>query len=396
MAKLAILYTTFPRPTETFIRRELKGLFKLGVHPDLYSIWKGSKTWEGKEIYLFSLWKIVTLLIWIPYWAWRRPDAFKSILTHLWANPCPNLQNWNETFLGLACALVESSSFKKKKYTQMHAVWATMPSTTALGCNLLTNIPFSVGAHAYDVFRDRGDWLLKLKLNRSSFVRTSSESTATRLKSLGVDKKKLKLIHRSLKPTDERESFRLVNTSYLSLLSVGRLVEKKGYFLLLEILYELKRRKIPFQMKIIGGGPLKDDLSRERIRLRLESNLLLLDHLKESEIEKFYQLSDAFLFSGIVAANEDRDGIPNVIPEAMSQGLLILGSNKAGSSEAFVDRVSGFSLDPKNKEEWVDILHQFYKYPDRFKTIRERAIAHSKRCFSSQENCLKLKNLFLS
>ena len=394
MTKLAILYTTFPRPTETFVRRELKGLFKLGLVPDLYSIWKGNKTWEGKEIHLFPLWKIVLLIIWLPYWAWIKPNAFRLILSHLWAKPCPNLQNWNETFLGLAWALIQSSKLKKQNYTQMHAVWATMPSTAALGCNLLTDMPFSVGAHAYDVFRNRGDWLLKLKLNRASFVRTSSESTARRLRSLGVDKKKLKLIHRSLKGTVKRESFGLVNSSHLSLLSVGRLVEKKGYFLLLEILSELKRHQIPFQIKIIGGGPLKNELKRELLRLKLDDNTSFLDHLNEAEIEKFYQVSDAFLFTGIVAANEDRDGIPNVIPEAMSNGLLVLGSNKAGSSEAFVDRVSGFSLDPQDKESWVNILHEFYKYPDRFKEIRKSAIARSRSCFSREENCLKIKNLF--
>jgi colanic acid/amylovoran biosynthesis glycosyltransferase len=394
LTKLAILYTTFPRPTETFVRRELKGLLELGLAPDLYSIWKGKKIWEGKKIHLFPPWKILSLIFWIPYWAWNRPNAFKQILTHLWANPCPNLQNWNETFLGLACALVQSSTFKKQNYTQMHAVWATMPSTAALGCNLLTDMPFSVGAHAYDVFRNRGDWLLKLKLNRASFVRTSSESTAKRLRSLGVDKRKLKLIHRSLKGTVERKSFGLLNTSYLSLLSVGRLVEKKGYFFLLAILSELKRHQIPFHMKIIGGGPLKNQLNLECLRLRLENNLSFLDHLNEAEIEKFYQMSDAFLFTGIVAENEDRDGIPNVIPEAMSNGLLVLGSNRAGSSEAFVDRVSGFSLDPQNKESWVEILHEFYKYPDRFKEIRKSAIARSKSCFSREENCLKIKNLF--
>ena len=394
MTKLAILYTTFPRPTETFVRRELKGLFKLGLVPDLYSIWKGNSIWEGKEIHTFPLWKIAFLIIWLPYWAWIKPNAFRLILSHLWANPCPNLQNWNETFLGLAWALVQSSNFKKQNYTQMHAVWATMPSTAALGCNLLTDMPFSVGAHAYDVFRNRGDWLLKVKLNRASFVRTSSESTARRLRSLGVDKKKLKLIHRSLKGSVKRESFGLVNSSSLSLLSVGRLVEKKGYFLLLEILSELKRYQIPFHMKIIGGGPLKNQLKRELLRLKLDDNVSFLDHLNEAEIEKFYQMSDAFLFTGIVAANEDRDGIPNVIPEAMSNGLLVLGSNKAGSSEAFADRVSGFSLNPQDKESWVKILHEFYKFPDRFKEIRKSAIARSKSHFAREENCLKIKNLF--
>lgn len=394
MTKLAILYTTFPRPTETFVRRELRSLLTLGLDPDLYSIWKGSKNWEGKEIHLFTLWYMVTLFIWIPYWAWKKPSAFKLILTHLWATPCPSLQNWNETFLGLACALVQSSRFKKRNYTQTHAVWATMPSTVALGSNLLAGIPFSMGAHAYDVFRNGGDWLLKIKLSRARFVRTSSESTAKRLLSLGVGKNKLKLVYRSLKAEDRRESFDRVSFSYLRLLTVGRLVEKKGYFFLLDILHELKRRSIPFEMQIVGGGPLKREIQREIHRLKLNDEVTLFDHLDENQISKFYVNNDIFLFTGIIGSNGDRDGIPNVIPEAMSHGLLILGSNQAGSSEAFETGVSGFSLNPKKKEEWVQLLGEFHEFPEKFLEIRKMACVRAKSKFSSKLNCKKLKDLF--
>ena len=394
MTKLAFLYTTFPRPTETFVRRELRGLLKLGLVPDLYSIWKGNKTWEGNEIHLFPLWEIAFLIIWIPYWAWKKPNAFKLILTHLWACPCPNLQNWNETFLGLASALVQSSRFKKRNYTQTHAVWATMPSTVALGTNLLAGIPFSMGAHAYDVFRNGGDWLLKIKLSRALFVRTSSESTAKRLLSLGVEQNKLKLVYRSLKEEHSWESFEWVSFSYLRLLTVGRLVEKKGYFFLLEILHELKRRRIPFEMQIVGGGPLKEEILREINRLRLNGYVTLFDHLDENQISKFYFDNDVFLFTGVIDSNGDRDGVPNVIPEAMSHGLLVLGSNQAGSSEGFETGVSGFSLNPKQKEDWVNLLDQIYKYPEMYMKIRKMAFTRANSKFSGKVNCKKLKDLF--
>jgi colanic acid/amylovoran biosynthesis glycosyltransferase len=394
LTKIAFFYATFPRPTETFVRRELRGLQKLGMDPELFSIWQGHKSWEGKPIHLFSLWSIFTLFFWIPFWAWKKPNAFKFILSYLWAQPCPNLQNWNETFLGLACALVQARKIQSSNYSRIHAVWATMPATTVLGCHLLTDIPFSIGAHAYDVFRDRGDWLLPLKLSRSSFVRTSSESTAQRLRKLGLENQKLRLIHRSLKRTVDRGSFELVNPSFLTLLSVGRLVEKKGYFLLLQILSEIKRKEIPFEMNIIGGGPLKNALEREILRLSLESNLFLHDHINEAAIDKFYQTSDAFLFTGVVCANGDRDGIPNVIPEAMSHGLLVMGSNQAGASEAFTDRESGYSLDPHQKEAWVHILHQFYLHPEKFTAMRKLARSRAQTLFSAEQNCQKLKNLF--
>ena len=111
--KISFFYATFPRPTETFVRRELRYLQKIGLSPEIFSIWKGEKNWEDKSIHLFPFLNILCLLFWIPYWAWKRPSAFKTILKHLWSTPCPNLQNWNETFLGLAFALVRAKDFQK-------------------------------------------------------------------------------------------------------------------------------------------------------------------------------------------------------------------------------------------------------------------------------------------
>ena len=162
LSKVAFFYATFPRPTETFVRRELRALDEIGFQPDLYSIWKGSSNWEGKSIFHFSLNRLWALFLWIPYWAWKKPRVFKDILIELWNRPCPNLQNWNETFLALGFALVEAQRIKEKDYTLFHGVWATMPATAAFALSKLTDVPFSMGAHAYDVFREGGDWILGL------------------------------------------------------------------------------------------------------------------------------------------------------------------------------------------------------------------------------------------
>ena len=394
LSDLAFIYATFPRPTETFVRRELRELSKLGFTPDLFSIWKGQCLWENREVRLFSIFRLFFLFFWIPYWAWRKPNAFKEILTHLWSLPCPNFQNWNETFLGLAYALVEAKKFEKLKYRRIHAVWATMPATAALGLHILTDIPYSMGAHAYDVFRHQGDWLLSLKLKRAVMVRTSSTSTARRLNKVGVNQNQLNLIHRSLNPVPIRTNLSLVRKKSLSLVSVGRLVEKKGYFLLLKILEDLRARKIPFTLDILGEGPLKKELTIELSRTQLDRFVYLRGHCSENEIISYYLKRDALLFTGVIASNGDRDGIPNVIPEAMSCGLLILASNRAGSSEAFTDQESGFSLDPYKPSSWSALLEDFYNDHDKFIQVRQCAFLRANEQFSAKVNCQKLKSLF--
>jgi len=390
--KIAFLYATFPRPTETFVRRELTELNRLGIFPSVYSIWKGRSQWEGSDVFLFKPSNLFSLFFWLPYWAWKKPRVFKSVLSYLWSNQCPNLQNWNETFWGLAFGLIRAKHFNEGDYERMHAVWATMPATATLAINQLVDIPFSMGAHAYDVFRHRGDWMLPLKLKYAKAIRTSSRSTAFRLTCLGLESDRLELIYRSLKTMPERTNFALVKEDRLNLLCVGRLVEKKGYFRLIEILKLLAERKIPFQLDLIGSGPLKCEIILGLKHSRLDQYVNLRGYLSENETVTLYLQNDVLLFPGIVASNGDRDGIPNVIPESMASGLLVLASNRAGSSEAFDHKKSGFSLDPYDPAPWVYILEEFYCFPEKFVEVRKSAMHRAREMFSGNVNCHKLKS----
>ena len=355
---------------------------EIGFQPDLYSIWKGSSKWEGKSIFRFSLNRLWALFLWIPYWAWKKPRVFKDILIELWNRPCPNLQNWNETFLALGFALVEAHRIKEKDYTLFHGVWATMPATAAFALSKLTDVPFSMGAHAYDVFREGGDWILGLKFDSASFIRTSSLSTAKRIEELGLHQDKVKLIRRGLAYWPTRAGFELVNNERLEMVSVGRLVEKKGYFNQLIIASRLNDMGIPFRLRIVGSGPLKKELYLERARLGLRERVEFLGSLDQEGTRECYITSDVFLFTGVVARNGDRDGIPNVIPEAMSAGCLILSSCFAGASEAFIEDVSGFSFNPFESKKWVHLLAEFWKSPRSFERIRRSAIQYAKDSFN--------------
>ena len=391
LEKVAFIYATFPRSTETFVRRELRAMHEVGFNPKLFSIWKGKKKWEGYEIQKFNILKLWTLFFWLPYWAFKKPKSFREVLSSLWSKPCPNLQNWNETFLGLGFALVEAQNFKAQNFQLFHAVWATMPATAAFALSKLLDVPFSMGAHAYDLFRQGGDWLLHEKFMHASIIRTSSNSSANRLKEIGLDQDKIKVIRRGLTNWPNRKHYALHYSRKLKLISVGRLVEKKGYFHLLQIMKLLLEREIcNFQMSIVGHGPLKADLEKEIYRLGLYGKVELLGAKSEEEVGKLLIESDIMLFTGIVASNGDRDGIPNVIPEAMSAGLLVLASSYAGASEAFLDGVSGFSLNPKKPFIWVELIEDFFSNPLKYEKIRKKAQLEVRERFDVSKTARKL------
>jgi glycosyltransferase involved in cell wall biosynthesis len=395
LRKVAFFYATFPRPTETFVRRELRALIDVGVTPTVFSIWRGNKKWEGQKIENFQLARLLTLIFWLPYWAFKRPKPFRNVLLALWNKPCPNLQNWNETFLGLGFALVEAHRIKSKNFQILHGVWATMPATAAYAISNLIDIPFSMGAHAYDLFRQGGDWLLREKFEHASFIRTSSKSSANRLYALGLERGKVRVIRRGLSRWPQRSSLQLIDSNKLSLLCVGRLVEKKGYFLLLQILEILhQRQKVDFRLKIVGGGPHRKSLQKEIDRMGLTEYIELAGSKSEQEVGELLLESDIMLFTGIIASNGDRDGIPNVVPEAMSAGCLVIASCFAGASEAFIDGVSGFSENPYQPDSWVELLEDFTSRPAQYEKIRRKAQSEVRERFDVKRTAQGLKKAF--
>ena len=91
-----------------------------------------------------------------------------------------------------------------------------------------------------------------------------------------------------------------------------------------------------------------------------------------------------------MASNGDRDGIPNVIPEAMSAGSLILASCYAGASEAFIDGVSGFSLNPKEPYTWVELIEDFAQNPLKYEKVRKKAQLEVRDRFNIKQTARKL------
>ena len=395
MPKIAFFYATFPRPTETFVRRELHALCNHGLVPTVHSIWRGGSKWENMKIERFQIFRLWSLPFWIIFWSWKRPSAFREVLTSLWNRPCPNLQNWNETFLGLGYALVEAKRIESQNFSLLHGVWATMPATAAFTLSKLLNLPFSMGAHAYDLFRKGGDWLLQEKFKYASMIRTSSQSSAKRLYELVPDQKRIKVIRRGLSQWPVRPSFDLSSKDNLQMISVGRLVEKKGYFLLLRILLLLKQQnKMSFSVKIVGGGPLNKSLQNEIDRVGLTEQVKLVGPKSEKEVSELFLESDIMLFTGVITSDGDRDGIPNVIPEAMSAGCLVLASSCAGASEAIVDGASGFSLNPNHPETWIELVEDFAINPSAYDKIRKKAQVEVRERFDVNRTARNLRKAF--
>ncbi|MDR2430033.1 MAG: glycosyltransferase [Puniceicoccales bacterium] len=367
--RIAYLFTCFPVATETFLQREIRAMRERGdVEIEIWSLWHGKPEWEGLRVrrYPFAaIFRVIFLKL--PLWAWRRPGALRRVWAAYMAESTPSLLNIGENLLGLAFALDTAGHFRANPPELFHAVWGTMPAAAAWMLNELTGIPFSTGAHAYDLFRHGGDWTLRHKLARAHLVHTTTEAARRRLLDLGVPPARVHLIRRGL---DTLPQFRedldaplrraSADGTPLRLLSVGRLVPKKGFQHQIAIYEALRTAGIAFTARIAGEGPLLDALRQRAETLGLANTIVFTGKQEYAQIAAEYATADIFLFTGVVAEDGDRDGLPNVIPEAMAHGIPVITSAVSGTTEAVVDGATGQVVTAGDTAGWIAAIRRLH------------------------------------
>ena len=371
--KVAYFCTSFPVLSETFLQREVQAL---SSHADLslkvYSLWGGDSAWNTIPIQKVPKWKLLSLAWLLPYEALRDPKGFLKTARILFSKKPTSWLNFWENILGIGIGFLLASPLRKERLDHLHATWASMPAATALTLHYLLGTPFSFGAHAYDIFENEGDWLLDIKMQAATFVHTSTHNAAHVLKTKTHAEKKIKLIRRGLATFPPfQESLR--SPDCLHLLTVGRLVEKKGYHHQLKIYKTLKEKNIPFAARILGEGPLRKELEAKINKYGLKEHVTLYGAISQQEVLKHYKWADFFIFTGVIASNGDRDGLPNVIPEAMACGVTVLTSNVAGTLEAIHDGKTGMCCPVDKAEYWVGTLLHLHKSRKYNENLRAQA-----------------------
>ena len=362
--RVAFLFTTFPVLTETFLQRQIRVLQTLPVDLSLYSLWGGARSFNGLDVSRYPKWRMLALPWWITYWAIRKPGACMEVVGHLLRRPLPSLLNAGETLIGLCFAIDQAHRFRRANPGHLHAVWSTMPASAAFLLNKLLDIPYSMGAHAYDVFEHGGDWLLREKIAGACFVHTSSEATRSRLLQLCPAPERIRLIRRGLDVFPKMLQMRK-DRHPLRIISVGRMVEKMGYFDQLRLLAEVKAEDLPFEMRIVGHGRLRRSVRRMILELELESVVQLLGEMPFEKVLEQLHWADLFLFTGKVARSGDRPGLPNAVAEAMAVGRPVLATPVAGVVEAIRPGQTGGLIDWNNRRSWLNYIKKVGRH-DRF------------------------------
>lgn len=353
---VAYIFEFYPVLSQTFLRREIAGVRAHGLRVEIHSLHAPSAAdrahaLEGVPVDVFHWWEAAKLIAALPRELFRDRallrDGWRLYRQYRPTNP----ENFWTTVWAAIFAVCRASRIRRRKPDVVHGVWATGPATAAAILSRLCDIPFSFGAHAYDIYRHGGDAFLDPKLRAASFVHTTTESSAAYLRERsGGAPVRIILARRGLDqlpPKPQRDA----GVRPVRLLSVGRLVAKKGHHHQLAACALLKSWGVPFAARIVGDGPLRDELQRRIIRDGLDNAVTLCGELPPDQVAEQYRWADIFWHTGVVDSQGDRDGLPNVIPEAFAHHLPVISSRTPGPMEAVAHETSGLIVDVSNTAE---------------------------------------------
>ncbi len=352
----------FPTLSQTFIEREMRALAAQGleveVHPCLDFRRAGrpgpAVPPELTVVRAGSVGRVVLAgLIGAGRELGRRPGLVGKGWRVLAKHRPRHAEGWFHTCWGTLFALARAGEFRRRKVEVIHGAWATAPATVAAVLGELVGVPYSFGAHAYDLHRHGGDPLLPAKMQGAKFVHTTTQTNVEHLQGRFPGRKaEIVLARRGL--TVLPEVGERVESGELRLLSVGRLVAKKGQIYQVAAARELARRGVAFRLRILGEGPLRGELEAAVEAAGLGGRVELVGERSPAEVQAAYRWADVFWHTGIVDAQGDRDGLPNVVPEAFAHGLPVISSAAGGAWEAVTDGVTGLIVDPTDAGALAD------------------------------------------
>lgn len=399
-AQIAYLAPEIPALSATFVYEEMFGLQHLGVSVLPVSVHKPSRPAKEHEqlgsntayLYQPSAFKValsgVFNLHFLGIGAYK---AFGLLVSDLARCGMHRLETWKLAFQFLA-AVKLSRLLKANKCSHLHVHFADVPAQIAMYASAMSGIPFTIMAHANDIFEHA--LLLRQKADRATKMVTISEFNRAFLEKAGVPIGKLAIVRcgvsfRLLPPARQ---FRKQGRYRLG--TLARLVEKKGIDVLIRAIAELRNRPYEIELSISGDGPLREELSALADTLGVAQFVKFEGALAHGEVAAWMRSLDAFVLACKKDRNGDMDGIPVVLMEAMSQSVPVISTRISGIPELIIHDRTGLLANPDDYQDLsiqIDKLMEFPELRERF--VREAA-EHVEKEFGRDVNLRRLLKYF--
>jgi glycosyltransferase involved in cell wall biosynthesis len=389
MLKLAYLFERFPSFTQTFCYREVAEMRRQGVAPAVFSIRHPEGEAEGN-------WE--TSLVRQICYLREEKELLAGVERDLRSGKIPGkattaIADWGRQtdFLRLYQAAYVGARLPAD--THLHAHFAGMAARTAYWINQFFGIPFSFTAHANDIFVPRSFALgLDRLIETASAIITESDYAANYLRerfprsATKIERVYNGLDFSSFVPADFTAPMPLI-------ISVGRLVEKKGFSDLIAACRLLVDRGRKFRCLIIGDGPLRGDLDAQIAQQNLHEHVTLAGVQSQNEIKRQLSRATVFALPCRMEAAGGADNLPTVIAEAMASGLPVVSTAIAGIPEMVQEDVTGELVSPNDPAAIASALERFITDLSRAREFGSRGLDAARKKFAIETSVKALRQI---
>lgn len=351
--RLVYIIGTYPGLTTTFIDREVRVLRQLGLRIQFLSIRRPpSRVFKLEEyaqlentiIYLLPV-NVISFILAHLYFLWFRPIAYIKLAIFLFSRAHPTLKLRLKTLLHFAEGVLAAYLLRNKEIDHLHAHFVDRATTVALCVSRLLNLSYSFTAHANDIYKE--PVLIPEKINGAKFMVTVSEFNKNYLLQNypGLNPDKLFVLHPWVDLSHFQPPLVRSKNDCFHIMSVGRLVEKKGHHYLIEACRLLRDQQVEFECDIVGDGPLRAKLEAMVAQYHLTDQVHLLGGRPQAEVLAGLAQADLFVLACVVAQDGDRDGMPVALTEAMAMAVPVISTNIVGIGE-LVQPGAGYLVPP--------------------------------------------------
>ena len=400
--KVAYLFSRYPVPSQTFCDTEMRALEETGVEVAIFSIsppptsFRHGAAGRPRRTPVHYLPPAPVLEVWGS--AARRLGQWPTglIAEHTRRHGAGRRPERHALH---AVYLVEA--LRRWGIEHLHVHFTNHATQVAAFVRALGGVPFSFTAHAQDFMVDLGsDDLLREWCREASFVVAVSDFSRRLLAEKCPDSAdKIHRIHNGLPLNQDSPPSRAgrepaSHPCPLSILSVGRLIEFKGFVTLVEACGLLRDRAIPFRCEIIGDGPLHETLSRQIREAGLGDQVELLGLRPQEEVQKRMRACDVFALACGVDHAGACDVLPTVILEAMALAKPVVSTRLAGVPEMVEDGQTGLLAPPDDPGALADAFQALATDPARRASLGEAGRKKMEARFSAADTSRRLAELF--
>ncbi len=368
--RIAVLLKGYPRLSETFIAQELHGLEARGLTLDIHSL---REPYDPATHPIHD--EISAGVNYLPEYLWRAPlrvlrswqlarrlpgytAAWRIFRHDLARDRTPN----RIRRFGQACVLAADMSTDT---AMVYAHFLHTPASVARYAAIMRGLPFAISAHAKDIWTTP-DWEKAEKIADAEWVTTCTRYGAEHLAGLADTPDKVRLHYHGLDvarflgaeapPAACHEGAFLIG-------SVGRLVEKKGYDDLLDALAALPD-DLDWHFEHIGGGELAARMASRAAARGIADRITWRGRKPQHEVRDLLARADLFVLASKIAADGDRDGLPNVLMEAQAMERACVSTAVSAIPELIRDRETGLLVPESDPAALARAIESLIRDPD--------------------------------